>query len=105
LTNWSHETFPFALERYDFLALFDGIVMSGEERMVKPDPRFYHLLLSRYGLRTEECVFIDDALPNIKAASGLGITSIHYHAACDVWAELGDLGLPLSQNHHDSKLT
>ena len=96
LTNWSHETFPFARERFDFLSLFDGIVMSGEERLVKPDPRFYQRLLQRYRLNPEDCVFIDDSLPNIKAASDLGIVSVHYHATCDVHTELKAMGLPVT---------
>lgn len=103
LTNWSHETFPFARERYDFLSLFDGIVMSGEERLIKPDPRFYQLLLGRYQLNAGECVFIDDSLANIQAAKSLGIATIHYHAACDVQAALESLGILVTQQPSDSQ--
>jgi 2-haloacid dehalogenase len=92
LTNWSHETFPFALERYDFLSLFDGIVMSGEERLIKPDPKFYQLLLGRYHLNAGECIFIDDSLANIRTAQSLGIAAIHYHGTCDVQAALESFG-------------
>ena len=78
LTNWSAELFPIALERYDFLHWFDGRVVSGEEKMRKPTPAFYHLLLERYGLQPQETLFIDDNLRNIKAAEALGINCIHF---------------------------
>jgi 2-haloacid dehalogenase len=78
LTNWSAELFPIALELYEFLHWFDGRVVSGEEKMRKPHPEFYHVLLNRYHLKPEETLFIDDSLRNIKAAEELGITSIHF---------------------------
>jgi 2-haloacid dehalogenase len=78
LTNWSAETFPFALERYDFLNWFDGIVMSGAEKMRKPDPAFYQLLLDRYDVKAAEALFIDDNYRNILAAEKMGIKSIHF---------------------------
>lgn len=78
LTNWSAETFPIALERFDFLHWFDGRVVSGEEKMRKPFPEFYQLLLNRYGVKSEEALFIDDNLRNVKAAEDLGIKSIFY---------------------------
>lgn len=78
LTNWSAETFPIALEKFDFLHWFDGRVVSGEEKMRKPFPEFYQLLLNRYGVKPEEALFIDDNLRNVKAAEDLGIKSIFY---------------------------
>ena len=78
LTNWSAELFPVALERYNFLQWFDGRVVSGEEKMRKPHHEFYHVLLSRYGLKPGETLFIDDSLRNIKAAEELGIIGIHF---------------------------
>ncbi|MBD0293900.1 MAG: HAD family phosphatase [Flavisolibacter sp.] len=78
LTNWSAETFPKALELYDFLHWFDGRVVSGEEKMRKPFPEFYQVLLNRYNLKPEETLFIDDNLRNVKAAEAIGIQSIHY---------------------------
>ncbi len=78
LTNWSAETFPIALERYDFLHRFMGIVVSGEEKMKKPDSRIYSILLERYGLVAEESLFIDDNLHNVQAAIDLGIRGIHF---------------------------
>ena len=78
LTNWSAELFPIALERYDFLHWFDGIVVSGEEKMRKPSSEFYHRLLDRYHIAPREAIFIDDNLRNIHAAETLGLSVIHY---------------------------
>ena len=62
LTNWSHETFPVALQRYEFLHWFEGIVVSGEEKTRKPFADIYGILLDRYEVTPEEAVFIDDSL-------------------------------------------
>lgn len=91
LTNWSAETFPFALERYDFLNWFDGIVMSGAEKMRKPSPAFYQLLLDRYNVKANESLFIDDNYRNILAAEKMGIKSIHFTSAEVLEAELKSL--------------
>ncbi|WP_138991697.1 HAD family phosphatase [Larkinella sp. C7] len=78
LTNWSSETFPIALERFEFLSWFDGIVVSGDEKDRKPFPSFYRTLLNRYAIEPTEALFIDDNLRNIKAAEELGIHAIHF---------------------------
>jgi len=78
LTNWSVETFPIAQEKFDFLNWFDGIVVSGTERMRKPSPEFFQLLLDRYNLKADEVLFIDDNLRNVKAAIEMDIESIHF---------------------------
>jgi 2-haloacid dehalogenase len=91
LTNWSAETFPIALERYDFLNWFDGIVVSGTEKMRKPNPAFYQLLLDRYHAKAEEALFIDDNLRNVLAAQKMGIKSIHFSSAEQLKAELEEL--------------
>ena len=80
LTNWSAETFPVALKKFDFLHWFDGRLVSGEEKMRKPHPEFYRLLLSRFGLNAETSLFIDDNFRNVKAAEELGIRSIHFQS-------------------------
>lgn len=80
LTNWSAETFPRALELYDFLHWFDGRIVSGEENTRKPFREIYDLTLSRFGLDPEETVFIDDNLRNIKAAEACGISAIHFQS-------------------------
>lgn len=78
LTNWSGETFPIALNQYELFKWFDGIVVSGTEKMRKPSPHFYKLLLDRYDVKAGEALFIDDNLRNIKAAKEAGIHSIHF---------------------------
>ena len=88
LTNWSAETFPIALERFEFFKWFDGIVVSGDEKTRKPFPEFYHRLLSRYKVNPTEALFIDDNIKNIEAANRLGIHSIHFLSSDQLQAEL-----------------
>ena len=78
LTNWSDELFHHAIERFDFLELFEGIVVSGREFMKKPDLRIYHLTLNRYNIKAETAVFIDDSQRNVDAAKQLNIHGIHF---------------------------
>ncbi len=78
LTNWSSETFALVRHRYNFFEWFLGIVVSGEEKLIKPDHAIYHVLLDRYGLKPDETVFIDDSAANIEAAKGLGIDAIRF---------------------------
>ena len=80
LTNWSGELFPIALQKYDFLHWFDGRVVSGDEKMRKPFPEFYELILQRYSLAPEKTLFIDDNLRNIRAAEDMGIVSVHFQS-------------------------
>jgi 2-haloacid dehalogenase len=93
LTNWSAETFPVALARYDFLNWFDGIVVSGAEKMRKPTPEFYQILLDRHQVKPEEALFIDDNYRNILAAEKLGIKSIHFTSAGELRKELVKSGI------------
>jgi len=88
LTNWYKETFPIAQNRYEFLNEFDGIVVSGYEKMVKPDKKFYQLLLSRYSLKAVESLFIDDNIGNIEAAISLGFETIHIKEGTNLALEL-----------------
>ena len=76
LTNWSAELFPHARERFAFLRLFEAVVVSGEERLAKPDPRIYDLLLSRHGLDPAGTVFVDDREANVEAARAAGMTGL-----------------------------
>jgi 2-haloacid dehalogenase len=78
LTNWSAETFPKALQIFDFLHWFDGRVVSGEEMTRKPFRDIYEIILSRFNLQPENTLFIDDNLKNILAAQELGIHCIHF---------------------------
>jgi 2-haloacid dehalogenase len=88
LTNWSAETFPVALERFDFLHWFDGRVVSGEEGIRKPFPEFYRLLLDRYNINPSNAIFIDDSLRNVKGGEVVGIKGIHYKSPVQLREEL-----------------
>jgi 2-haloacid dehalogenase len=91
LTNWSEETFPIALQRFDFLQLFDGIVVSGTEKFIKPDKQIFQCLLDRYHLKAESSVFIDDNLLNINAAKNMGFYTIHFTTPEDLRTQLEKL--------------
>lgn len=93
LTNWSHETFPSQRRRFAFMDWFAGIVVSGEEKVVKPDPRIFRILLERYGLRAEETIFIDDNPRNAAAAAALGMHGLHFRSAAELRRELVELAL------------
>jgi 2-haloacid dehalogenase len=93
LTNWSHETFPVALERFAFLSWFEGIVVSGTEKMKKPDANIYTLTLDRYKIIPENAVFIDDKLENVHAAAQLGMHGIQFTSAAKLKRDLETLGV------------
>ena len=80
LTNWSAETFPYALENFDFLHHFEDIIVSGEEKCKKPDHRIYQILIERTGIEPAHALFIDDSLRNINAAKQLGFQTVHFHS-------------------------
>jgi 2-haloacid dehalogenase len=93
LSNWSAETFPIARPRYPFLEWFEGIVISGEVRIAKPDARVYRHLLGRYSLEPATTVFIDDSAANVDAARALGMTAIRFEGAAALRRTLAGLGL------------
>lgn len=93
LTNWQAGLFDIALVRYAFLHWFDGRVVSGEEKMRKPEPAFYQRLLDRYAINPSEALFIDDNLRNIKAAEAMGIRSIHFTSPAALERSLKELGV------------
>ena len=93
LTNWSGETFPIAEERFDFLQWFDGTLVSGVEKLAKPDPAIFHLLLKRYELRAQDCLFIDDSIINIDAASKMGFETHHFKSPAGLRQYLIDANL------------
>lgn len=95
LTNWSHETFPIARRRFAFLECFDGILVSGEEQMVKPDPAIFQLLLARYDIAPSQAVFIDDSPRNVAAAAAFGLHALRFTDAQRLRRDLLGLGLPL----------
>lgn len=88
LTNWSRETFPVALELFPFFNDFQGVVMSGEEGFIKPQPEIYEILFDRYKLIPEESIFIDDREENIEGGRKMGMAGIHYHPGVDLRSSL-----------------
>jgi|SRR4029453_11085849 2-haloacid dehalogenase len=93
ITNWSAETFPSQRERFEFLDWFEGIVVSGMEGVMKPDPRIFHILVERYRVSAESAVFIDDVAENAAAASALGIHGIHFRSPDQLRRELVAVGM------------
>lgn len=93
LTNWSAETFPVALDRYDFLHWFEGIVVSGAEKTRKPFADIYEILIDRYEVNPEEAVFIDDSLTNVEGAEAVGINGIHFQGTAQLRETLGEWGV------------
>ena len=93
LTNWSAETFPIALKKFDFLHLFEGIVVSGTEKTRKPFSDIYKIILNRYNLIASESIFIDDNIRNIKAANKFGIKTIHFKNPLKLKSDLKKIGI------------
>jgi 2-haloacid dehalogenase len=95
LTNWSHETFPVALKRYDFLQWFHGIVVSGVEKVIKPQREIFELLLNRYDIDPARAVFIDDNAGNVSGAKTLGMHGIHFSSPSQLAHKLRTMGLDI----------
>jgi 2-haloacid dehalogenase len=93
ISNWSAETFPRQRARFPFLSWFDGIVVSGMEGVIKPDPRIFRILCERHRIAPETAVFIDDVAANAAAASELGIHGIHFRSPEQLRHELVSVGI------------
>ncbi len=93
LTNWSAETFPVALEMYEFLHWFDGRLVSGAERIRKPSPEIYQLLINRFGIDPKKAIYVDDNIRNVLPARELGFIGIHFRTPELFRDELKGLGL------------
>lgn len=91
LTNWSAETFPMIRDTYPVFQEFDGIVVSGEEHLLKPDAAIYKCLLERYDLQAEESLFIDDNADNVAGARNVGMKAIRFTSAVELERELKDV--------------
>lgn len=96
LTNWSHETIHFAFDKYPQLdELLDGTVVSGVEKMFKPNADIYELTLNRFGLNAAQCVFFDDTAKNVAGANEVGIHGILFENALAARQSLAALGVRL----------
>lgn len=93
LTNWSAETFPWALKNFEFLHWFEGIVVSGIEKTRKPLPEFYQILFDRYAVDPTRALFIDDNVKNIEGATAVGLNTIHFQHPLQLRKELEERGI------------
>lgn len=91
LSNWSADTYPTVYRSFNFLSWFDEVVLSGEEQVVKPDIEIFKRLLARIDYPAEQCLFIDDSLPNIEAADRLGFQTIHFYSAAALASKIDQL--------------
>lgn len=94
LTNWSAETFPVALDRYEFLHWFDGRLVSGEEKTRKPFADIYERLIQKFDITPSSSVYIDDNERNLAPAKALGMHTIRFISPGQLKMELKELGLP-----------
>jgi 2-haloacid dehalogenase len=93
LTNWSHEEFPAARPRMTFLDHFDGVLVSGEVKLIKPDPAIFELLVDRHRVDPATAVFVDDSPANVASAANLGFDAIHFTSSAQLRADLSARGL------------
>lgn len=95
LTNWSAELFPRALERFDFLSLFEHITVSGRISLAKPDPEVFHRLAADAPVDLLGTVFVDDSPTNVEAAASVGMDAITFTTPAQLARELALRGLPV----------
>ncbi len=93
LSNFSAEKFEIVRKRYGFLQTFDDVIVSGEHRLIKPDPAIFDLTLKRINRKAEECLFIDDSALNIAAARKMGFITIHYLSPAQLKRDLYQLSI------------
>ena len=93
LSNFSMEKFEIVRNRYDFFNLFDDMIISGEHKTVKPEKAIFEIALQRFGYPAEECLFIDDSLPNIQTAQNMGFHAIHFLSPTQLRADLKKLDI------------
>ncbi len=85
ITNYEEDIFQRAMARFpQVFSEVDGIIISGREHLLKPHPEIYRLLVNRYGLRAEECVFIDDRADNVEGARSIGMQGIVFTSVDDL---------------------
>jgi 2-haloacid dehalogenase len=96
LTNWSAETFPVALQKFEFLHWFDGRLVSGEEKTRKPFLDIYQKLIDRFSINPNSSIYVDDNKRNLEPARELGFTTIHFKSPEQFRKSLEDAGIPFS---------
>jgi 2-haloacid dehalogenase len=98
LSNWSAETFPLALERFECFGRLDDIVISGElDGVAKPDRAVFDLVAERNGLRPEATVFVDDHPANTEAAASYGYRVVTFTDVPSLRAALSSMGVRIAR--------
>ncbi|MBR1930878.1 MAG: HAD family phosphatase [Lachnospiraceae bacterium] len=95
LSNFSHKAEVQCGDALAFMPLMDGGILSYRDRLIKPDPEIYKLLLARFGLVAEECVFLDDTAANVEAAKKLGFKGIVFDTKEQALQELSEMGVDI----------
>ena len=93
LTNWSAEKFYLVKHKFEVFNLFDGIMVSGEVKLVKPDPAIFRLLLKKIHCQAGQCLLIDDSVQNIEAAQRMGFATHHFSSPARLEEELQSMGV------------
>ena len=88
VTNWNGDTFRMTKARFGFLSLFKDIVVSGDEKIIKPDPAIFQLLAKRNGIDLKDSLFIDDSLKNVRGAEAVGMKGHHFTSPLELRADL-----------------
>lgn len=91
ISNFAHKAHVECEKALDFLTEMEGGILSYQDRLIKPDPEIYRLLCSRYGLKAEECIFIDDTERNVLAAQKEGMKGLLFHTLEQTKEELDQL--------------
>ncbi len=107
LSNFSRQAHRECSHVLDFLPLMDGGILSYQEKLIKPDPAIYQLLLARYGLKADECVFLDDTERNVEAAVRQGMAGILFCGREQAEEELRKLGVDAQEredNYHGNTI-
>ena len=93
LSNFSHKAVVECAHVLDFLPYTDGGILSYKDHVIKPQPEIYELLINRYQLVPEECVFMDDLEENIKGAANAGIHTILFKDEMQAKSKLREMGV------------
>ncbi len=93
ITNWNGDTFRATRSRFPFLELFKDIAVSGDEKILKPEPEIFHLLARRNGIKLADSIFIDDSLKNVKGAEAVGMKGHHFTSPEKLKTDLQQRGI------------
>ncbi len=96
LTNWSAETWPIALRLFPFFSWFEGVLVSGEEGMKKPDQRIYARLCEKFGVEKASALFFDDSHKNVEAAVNFGLNAFQFKSPEQLQKSLADYNIQVS---------